>query len=299
MDASDDIFRPVTLRDMPVIKSCLRYAGSRTCDYTVGGIYLWVDYFDYRFCVIDDTLFVRGVAAGMPTFALPVGKMGFGDSLAFLKGYCSRFSLPLHFSSVPQDRLCLFPEDDGWIADRIPGWGDYLYDASSLASLAGNALKKKRNRFNRFVSDNPQFIFEPLTFGIVPELKEAYAWLSPMPVGSPPVARYEREQVLHVLENYMAYPFEGAVLRLGGGRIVAFALGEILGDTLYVHVEKMDHSVAGAGEAVNRLFASMMVRKYGIGYINREDDAGDEGLRRAKMAYSPICVLEKYNVSLG
>ncbi len=74
-------------------------------------------------------------------------------------------------------------------------------------------------------------------------------------------------------------------------------LGEVVGDTLYVHVEKMNHDVAGAGETINKLFAENMVSRYaGLRYINREEDMNDEGLRFAKESYHPVAILDKCNV---
>ena len=81
--------------------------------------------------------------------------------------------------------------------------------------------------------------------------------------------------------------------------IVAFTLGEVIGDTLYVHIEKMSHDIAGAGETINRLFASMMTTIHpSVQYINREEDVGDPGLRHAKESYHPLELLKKYNVTM-
>ncbi|MDE6378584.1 MAG: phosphatidylglycerol lysyltransferase domain-containing protein, partial [Duncaniella sp.] len=105
------------------------------------------------------------------------------------------------------------------------------------------------------------------------------------------------EQVFAVLDNLDAYPFEGAVLSTPGHGVVAFTLGEVIGDTLYTHIEKMDHTVNGAGETINKLFAGMMSARYHeLVYINREEDTGDPGLRHAKESYHPAMILRKYNV---
>ncbi len=100
-----------------------------------------------------------------------------------------------------------------------------------------------------------------------------------------------------MLARPQLYPFEGAALRLPGADIVAFAFGEVAGDTLVVHIEKIDHSVAGAGEVLCRDFAALMKSRHPqLLYENREDDAGDPGLRQAKQALCPCALLRKYNV---
>ena len=89
------------------------------------------------------------------------------------------------------------------------------------------------------------------------------------------------------------------MLRGNGGKVVAFTVAEIIGDTLIVHIEKMNHDVSGAGESINKLFAAEMLMRYpGLKYINREDDAGDPGLRKAKQSYHPAAMLRKFNVTL-
>ena len=150
--------------------------------------------------------------------------------------------------------------------------------------------------------DNPGYRFEPLTGGNLPAVREAYmSWLGGEASAALDAASAieESAQTLSVMDNMDAYGFEGAVLYDGRGRIVAFTMGEVIGDTLYTHIEKMDHGVAGAGETVNKLFAEMMTGRHpSLRYINREEDAGDEGLRKAKLSYHPAIILKKYDVVL-
>lgn len=101
-----------------------------------------------------------------------------------------------------------------------------------------------------------------------------------------------------VLNNLDRYPFEGAVLSTPTDGIVAFTIGEVLNDTLHVHIEKMNHEIPGAGETINKLFAEMMLSRHPeIIYINRQEDVGDPSLRYAKESYHPITLLNKYNVT--
>ena len=88
------------------------------------------------------------------------------------------------------------------------------------------------------------------------------------------------------------------MLRDNNRHIVAFTIGEIIGDTLFTHIEKMDHSVPGAGESINRFFAQHITSRHPeVRYINREEDAGDEGLRQAKLSYHPAILLTKYDIT--
>lgn len=294
------VFKPMTPDTIPAVRQILRDVEWRTCDYSVGGIYMWVDYFNYEYCIFDGTLFIRGLDERdrrRPAFAVPVGKMPLPEAVEMLRRYCLAQGCDLLFSAVPEAAVGTLLDCGATSVEPLDCWSDYLYSAAALAGLTGKAFNKKRNHVNRFMADNPGYVFEPLAAKNIPDAIAFFDSL--VPGDSPDVAEaeYERQACRRILGNYEAYGFEGALLRDGKGRPVAFTAGEIIGDTLIVHIEKMDHAVAGAGETVNKLFADYICRRYpDVVYINREDDAGDPGLRRAKESYKPIALLTKYNV---
>lgn len=82
------------------------------------------------------------------------------------------------------------------------------------------------------------------------------------------------------------------------GKACAFTIGDVKGDTLFIHIEKALREYNGSYEIINQQFAKAMCDKYPeIKYVNREDDAGDIGLRMAKESYHPLEILRKYNVT--
>lgn len=293
-------FAPLTVADIPAIMPFLPEAHSRTCDFTIGGLLMWTRYFNYSYAICRDTLFIKGVTEDdvtRPAFSLPIGKMGLEEAVALLRRHCRlNGSEPLTFSAVPEvyvEPLRLMGATE---VSPLEDWSDYLYDIEALSSLSGKHLGKKRNHVNRFMADNPGYEFTPLTRANVDEVERIYA-REQLPLSKPALADVEREQVIEVLRNLEAYPFEGAVLSTPAEGIVAFTLGEVIGDTLYVHIEKMRHDVAGAGETINKLFAARMAALHpGLMYVNREEDVGDPGLRYAKTSYHPCMLLRKFNV---
>ncbi|MDE6577967.1 MAG: phosphatidylglycerol lysyltransferase domain-containing protein, partial [Muribaculaceae bacterium] len=89
---------------------------------------------------------------------------------------------------------------------------------------------------------------------------------------------------------------EGMLL-YADGKVCAYTIGDVKGDTLFVHVEKATRNVNSSYEMINYVFAKAMCEKHPeIQYINREDDAGDMGLRMAKESYHPVEILKKYNI---
>lgn len=292
-------FRPITREDIPLINSLLQSTYSRTCDYTIGGIMMWVEYFGYEFCVADGTLFIKGRTENNRSetaFMLPIGALPTGEAVERILGYCRQRGLSPVFSAVPEDRIdVLLDVVPGADIEPLDDWADYIYDIKALATLSGKHLSKKRNHFNQFVSSNPGWRFETLTRDSMPQVLRFFSDLDE--AGKDELALYEYGECRRVLENYSDYPFEGAILRGTDSRIAAFAVGEVVGDTLFVHIEKIDHTVDGAGAAVCRLFAAYMLARHpALRYVNREEDCGDPGLRTAKEQYHPLARLRKFNV---
>lgn len=83
----------------------------------------------------------------------------------------------------------------------------------------------------------------------------------------------------------------GGLLRVNGD-VVAFTMGEpVCDDTLVVHIEKAFPDISGAYAVINQQFA--IHEGAGFLYLNREDDVGEEGLRKAKLSYHPAFLVEK------
>lgn len=287
---------------MSVIWPYLRQETGRTTDFSYGGLLMWVDMFQYEYCIHADTLFIKGVLEDdrtKPAFSLPVGALTPEEYVGLLRDYCCERGIELEFSAVPEYALPLLEPLHEGIVTPLADWGDYLYDAEALATLAGKKLSKKRNHVNRFMADNPDWSFEPLSDA---NLAEALAFMDiyDSELDDSPMGRAESALTRRML-GYMACGdpvLAGGLLRTGG-RVCAFTIGDVKGDTLYVHIEKATRAIAGSYETINREFAAHMLASHpGLRYINREDDSGDPGLRRAKESYRPVAILRKYNIQL-
>lgn len=290
---------------MSSLRRLLACSRSRTCDYTIGGIYMWRKWFDYRAVIVDNTLFMTGIAEGMDTptqaFSMPVGTMNSREAINAVLAYCHHNGITPFFSAVPEEYLDVVCDVLGCDAkvDELEDWADYLYDIQDLASFHGKRYNKKRNHVNRFVADNPHWRMEMIDPGLLPEAAMFLSGHETTQNHDPlqRMADYEYAQSQDVIAHWSKYPFEGAVLRGEDGDIVALTVAEVIGDTAYVHIEKARHEVAGAGEAICHFFAQMMLNRHsGLRYMNREEDVGDESLRYAKNTYHPIAKLRKYNV---
>lgn len=295
-------FSPLALCHIPQVDAMLASALTKSCDFTVGGLFMWKDMFDYEYCIVADTLFIKSLSedgSGRTAFLVPVGPLSETRKVELVLDYCRRNGIAPLFTAVPDDMLadiCGARRPSRIV--ELPDWADYVYDAHALAALTGKAYNKKRNHVNRFISDNQGYSFELITTANIADL---HHFLDTCGMQSDKsdnaMAGFELMRCREVIDNYESYGFDGALLRMPDGRVAAFTMGELRGDTLVLHIEKIDHSVSGAGETINKLFAEHMVgANPTLRYINREDDAGDAGLRKAKLSYHPAFMVKKYNV---
>lgn len=296
-------FRPVTSDCAGVLRRQFEQTCSQSCDYTAGGIIIWTPLFNYSYAIHQNTLFIKGLnqdGSGNTAFLYPAGDMPPQRKIELIRSYCRIENINPVLTAVPQDRLSEIEHACHCRTTELSDMADYIYNAESLATLTGKAYNKKRNHVNRFMAENPAFSLEDIS---VANLEELRLFLEGLGIESEKadmqMAEFEWQRCAYVLDRYGTLDFEGAILRDNAGRIVAFTIGEVYGNTLVLHIEKCEHLTAGAGETINKLFAERILKRHpAVRWINREDDAGDEGLRKAKMSYHPAFLLKKYNVEI-
>ena len=293
-------FKRIESSDMPEIWKYLLQESGRTCDFSYGGVLMWVDLYKYDYCIYNDTLFIKGILnreCELPVFSLPIGKMHLEESVAILKNYCSENNIQIRFSCIPEYAIDDFKTIDCAKIEEQESLGDYLYDAEELATLKGKRFSKKRNHVNQFIS-NYGYVYERINVDNFSQVKE-FVINHCLKYSSETSAKIECGLSLKFLENLCKdNPLVGGLLKVDD-KIAAFTIADIKGDTLYIHVEKADRNIKGAYEAINKMFVEDICSQCsGIKFINREDDAGDEGLRKAKMSYNPVEILKKYDIIL-
>ena len=176
---------------------------------------------------------------------------------------------------------------------------DYVYLAEDLINLDGRKYHSKKNHLNSFQKNYPMAKYLPITEEIIPkcreELNKWYELRSPE-LPDDPFLDYERAAINEILDNFSDFDIKGGAIELDG-RIIAFTFGEQINtDTAVIHVEKADPDIRGAYPAINQAFVANEWSN--MKYINREEDMGLEGLRKAKESYKPFKMIEKFNASL-
>ena len=188
----------------------------------------------------------------------------------------------------------LFPGKFRFHSDRDSF--DYVYDINDLADLKGRKFQRKRNHCNRFRQEFPNYEVQPITEALIPQVRELSQLWYRQKLEENPQGDYHMEKaaLTRALDHYTALGLEGLVLRIGE-EIVAFTMGSFqCCNIIDVHFEKALSQAEGAYPVINFEFARYLREKYPqVQYLNREDDMGLEGLRKAKLSYCPHHLVEK------
>lgn len=255
---------------------------------------MWRDLVKTYFAIEDDTLYIRADDfEGHTAFGCPLGgslKKGIENILE----YCKENNIPPRICMVPEHILEEVKEYTGGEVTTDRAWYDYLYEAEDIKNLAGRRFSGQRNHINKFMKEHESFSFEVMDESNLDEAKEFLQIFIDADSGEFVNLTEGNLRALEVLNNFSAYGLVGGLLKTDG-KIIGLSIGEILGDTLFVHVEKSLREVQGAYPLLVREFAKCFATD-GVNYINREEDDGNEGLRTSKLSYHPVKLLEKYLV---
>lgn len=281
-------FHVPTLGDRDWMTACLSEQKELACEYSFQSIYLWAEAYGERVARWKDTLLVRIGS----NYLFPVGRdpLGAVDLL-------SRENVALNLVCVTAaQKACLEERWPGRFAFReIRDGFDYLWDVNRLADLGGKRLHAKRNHIHNFDDRFPDWMAEPITDGNVAEcMAFEKAWLEKR--GSTDALTAEESRAIgEALEHREELGLSGLLIR-AKGQVVAFSLGGLITEACYdVMFEKADGDIRGAYSVINREMARMVRDRYPrVKWLNREDDLGLEGLRKAKLSYDPDFLLEKY-----
>ena len=171
---------------------------------------------------------------------------------------------------------------------------DYVYLTRDLIQLSGNKYHRKKNHLNQFTKKHV-FEYRELTVELVEcflEMQEG--WCQLRECTEKPDLLAEDYAIREALTRFEELEYQGGAI-LMNSRVQAFSLGEPLnGDTAVIHVEKANPDIPGLYAAINQLFCSNAWSH--LTYVNREQDMGLEGLRKAKESYYPHHMVNKYTL---
>lgn len=291
------------IEDLVTLQKCAENNLLNANNYSAVNSFLYSLKYDSLIAVQDDFIFEQYFVGGNPVFSFPHHINGdrpqISKAIQLLAQECKNQNHPCVFRNITKAEKDLLVElyPNAKISEH-PELGDYIYLRQNLADLPGSKYSKKRNHINQFAKKYPHYRFEPLNvknLSTVQEVEEK--WLAQ---STDPDLLDEQKIINYALENFEQLQ---QLCGLSGGLIyieetpIAFSLASRLSkDFTDIHFEKCIEPYAhdGGYAIINKEFAKNLTTEF----LNREEDLGIEGLRKAKLSYYPEYVIQKFTAQI-
>ncbi len=286
-------FQDVSIEDRERVENYFEFLEEPFCDFTFGNLFCWSVVENTKIAFLNNFLFIRFSDDEKFYYTFPLGKGEIKNAINLIiedakinnkkfQFVCLNKKQSETLREIFQKKIKINKNRDVF---------DYVYSVEKLSSLSGRKYHAKKNHFNSF-KNNYDFIYEEINENNLPECIEfANEWYCESEVT--PTLLKEQKVLSKAFENYFKLNLIGAIIKING-KIVAFCVGEkIYQENMFcTHFEKASSEFPKAYTAINKLFSEFSINNFE--FVNREDDAGIEGLRKAKLSYYPEFILEKY-----
>lgn len=280
------------------INSCIAVSGTMASDASFANIYLLRNKYSTKISRYKDFIirkyFGKGARCG---YTFPLGKGDVAKALAEIEKDAKECGERLQFAFVTEEQKEVLenamPARFCYSSDA--GDSDYIYLRSELASLSGKAFHKKKNHFSKFVRTYPDYkYYEIGACNIYDAQKVADAWYYEHLQDEDASQLAEYKAIKEALENFEELGLIGGIIYVNDSPCAMTIASKINENTVDVHFEKAvgEYALNGGYAAINKLFSEKLD---GVTWLNREEDIGIEGLRKAKLSYRPKIMLKKYS----
>lgn len=276
----------IDLSDADTLRQRVGTPTAEICDHSIGNIFMWKDTLDTDI-IGEDALCLAEHYEGDTYFALRVSD---GNYIPRIEALLAQFGTPLHLCSMKEEEVAALLEGfgDRFSYEGEDGAADYIYDADALRTFAGRKYHAQKNHRNAFLKLYPDYSFTPCenTDALLEFLNEYEAAVNDLSES----AKKESLACKRLIPILPHLGLDTRVLCIGG-KICGFCVMERVGDTLMIHIEKALAAYRGIYPMLVHLEACAYPD---VRYINREEDDGNEGLRRSKRSYNPVMLKQKY-----
>ena len=295
-------FKPIEATDLTKITPFVGLRPNKACDSVALDSFLWREYYHVQFAISGEKA-VQWLMEldGEPYSAMPLCRQeDLESSFCEIVDYFNQvLKKPLRIYLADEEAVQYLNLDPArFEVKEQEDLKDYLYDGEALRTLAGKKLHKKKNNYNPFVKAYEGRIeYRKLCCS---DREDVWKFLD-----------FWRQQKGDDVEEHLDYEVRGIhdilkncsemAVEMGGvyvdGRMEAFTIGSLnpLENMAVIHIEKANPEMRGLYQYINREF---LVHAFpDVALVNREDDMGLEGLRKAKMSYNPIAFARKYSVT--
>ena len=288
-------FKAVSIKDKELLESFTFTSDERGCDYTFANLFSWGH---HEYAISDGMLFIRYLS-GEPCYLFPIGVGDAASALRKLAEDAESRGVDLVIKGADAEEAELMKRTLGKKVEVsvCRDCSDYVYCIEDISELKGKKYHGKRGHLGKFVKEFPAYKVSSISRHTVPLIE---AFLNEWYASRDEERSFdlEREAIMRLLTHKNELGAEALVIT-EGERVLAFTVGSrSRSDTFDVHFEKASPTAPTAYTAINVEFSRHIRAKYPeVVYLNREDDMGIEGLRRAKESWYPCRMIEKHTAS--
>lgn len=287
-------FKAVEKEDEALLNTYLKKTPYGICDLFFPNLFMWMDVYQSKYAIVDDFLIIMEKDQH---FLMPIGTGDLKQPIEKIMTYCKDKQQPFQLSGITaameETLMALYPTM--FCIDMQRDYADYLYKSVDLIQLKGKKYQSKRNHINQF-KKRYDYTFEVINEHNMNDVLAMNEQWFLAKQNDTLEARLEKSAIQRVIENYQALRVDGALLRVNG-EVVAFSFGAPINDDVYnICIEKGNYDIVGVYAIINQCFATQFCQDFT--YINREEDLGLTGLRKAKLSYHPSILETKGIVTL-
>jgi uncharacterized protein len=286
-------FKPIELTDKDIFDRFLHQDPPLTSELTFTNLFVWRHCYHPLWARSDDCLLIVLQPEDRQPFGLPpVGPGDKAEALDRLSRVLMEMTADVQICRVGEDFVENQLDRDRYGARLDEDNSDYVYLARDLIDLSGNRFHRKKNHLNRFLKSH-EFQYKPLDAALVQDFLDMQeSWCQMRECVEDPALLSEDFAIREALKGFGQLDYQGAAIMMGS-RVEAFSMGEALNrETAVIHFEKANPDIPGLYAAINNLFCRHAWSE--MEYINREQDLGIPGLRKAKQSYNPHHMSNKY-----
>lgn len=289
-------FKKAELADKMWVDECLLHCESYNCECTFGNLFIWSTSYFTRICHYKDFLIIRwGREPEDYSYSVPIGQGDFREALDAIIATCIDEGHPFQIYGITEPYIAKIKscyDDDKFTFTFDDGNFDYIYSVEKMASLSGKKYHSKRNHISNFKRTYPDWSFETIDESNIDECIALHTkWIEEKDENDSDYS-FEFEAVLNSFQYFKELELVGGLIRVDG-EVVAYTVGEGMknGKCFVTHFEKAPPEMNGAYTIINQEFTKNCLMSYE--WVNREEDLGLEGLRKAKQSYYPEIWLKK------
>src|SRR4030042_6936521 len=290
-------FRDFTLEDNPLFDPLFPRFPPVISEFTFTNLFIWRAAYQIKISRFGNLLCLLSEQEELSFFFPPVGEGDMIECFQSLLKYLGGKGAPPKIVRIPEVAVTQVNwTGSGMKAELDRSQCDYVYLVQDLIELKGRKYHRKRNHIKQF-KEKYSYRYIPLTSEWIPEcLRLETEWCDLRHCEDIPGLANESLAIKEIFSHFEALKVKGAMILIDG-RVEAFTLGEPLNpETIVIHIEKANPIYEGLYPLINQAFLEKEWSKFP--YVNREQDLGEEGLRKAKESYFPHHRVNKYNLLL-